>query len=291
MNQLPNNLSSFARFAEIAERQQRLMLPTVRQILKNLDQVAPLIEKQHRLSETVFQNTQLAFNHLQRSQDCLQQTELITKYANSIFRLQQQLQRLIAQSGRDQESLAELAERGWYLDPDMSANAIGQFADAIREDPEEVDAIVSDFFRERADAIRQELTKSYPERSHLWRDAFDAHCESKYNLSIPLFLAQADGIFEKQFPQKSLFISGQRESAIEEYRPYSSDIFFDVLLYPFSISTPSWESRKERSESFEGLNRHQVLHGESIAYGTEQNSLKAISLLSNLRWVLEDSVP
>ena len=43
--------------------------------------------------------------------------------------------------------------------------------------------------------------------------------------------------------------------------------------------------RAERGDPFVGLNRHQVLHGESVDYDTEQNSLKAISLLTYLRWI------
>ena len=36
------------------------------------------------------------------------------------------------------------------------------------------------------------------------------------------------------------------------------------------------------------LNRHQVLHGEVVDYGTEENSLKAISLLNYCATVLPE---
>ena len=42
---------------------------------------------------------------------------------------------------------------------------------------------------------------------HILQEAFEAHSECKYNLSVPVFLAQADGIFWETTPKKqSLFI-------------------------------------------------------------------------------------
>jgi len=49
---------------------------------------------------------------------------------------------------------------------------------------------------------------------------------------------------------------------------------------------PLWQSSSERGSSFKGLNRHQILHGEVIDYGTRRNSLKTIAFLSWLNWVL-----
>ena len=48
-----------------------------------------------------------------------------------------------------------------------------------------------------------------------------------------------------------------------------------------------------RGESFTGLNRHSVFHGESVDYDTERNSLKSVSLLAYLHWMprlLDDNI-
>lgn len=42
---------------------------------------------------------------------------------------------------------------------------------------------------------------------------------------------------------------------------------------------PLNQSKKNRSPDFSEMNRHRILHGEDIHYGTHLNSLKAISLL------------
>ena len=49
--------------------------------------------------------------------------------------------------------------------------------------------------------------------------------------------------------------------------------------------------RAQQPDGFSELNRHQVLHGEVTEYGTEQNSLKAISLLNYCAFVLPEPEP
>ena len=46
--------------------------------------------------------------------------------------------------------------------------------------------------------------------------------------------------------------------------------------------------RAQQPRDFTELNRHRVLHGEVTNYGTEQNSLKAISLLNYCATVLPE---
>ena len=63
-------------------------------------------------------------------------------------------------------------------------------------------------------------------------------------------------------------------------------------LHPLEVTLPLWMSkgdRAKRRDLFVRLNRHQVLHGEPVDYGTEENSLKAISLLNYLHWILSQA--
>ena len=58
------------------------------------------------------------------------------------------------------------------------------------------------------------------------------------------------------------------------------------LLSPLTETLPINASEYERQEDFEGLNRHIIMHGESLDYGTEVNGLKAISLINYISQVL-----
>ena len=64
------------------------------------------------------------------------------------------------------------------------------------------------------------------------------------------------------------------------------DTFRHALLSPLSQPLPISASKNERNDAFNELNRHQVMHGESLDYGTEINSLKSISLLNYVTQVL-----
>ena len=50
----------------------------------------------------------------------------------------------------------------------------------------------------------------------------------------------------------------------------------------------SWRQRQQEPDGWSHLNRHRVLHGEVTDYGTEENSLKAISLLNYCALVLPE---
>ena len=184
------------------------------------------------------------------------------------------------------KALQLLAEEGWFLNPEMPEEFFQGTENLLEKHPEEFLSCINNYFSEQLDEIEEKLSVSYPHRRHLFCDAFDAHRQEKYSLSIPVLLAQADGIFWEQFPNKNLFISKKRESAVNDYASQVQNELVRIYLYPLLLLLPLWMSGSQRNDSFSGLNRHQVLHGESFDYDTEQNSLKSVSLLSYLNFML-----
>ena len=195
---------------------------------------------------------------------------------------------------RERQALQRLGKAGWFVDPGMPAILPEELERLFDKYPDEMAESICDFYRKELDAIEKRLVDSYPRRARLLRQAFEAHREGKYGLSIPVFLAQADGIFRDQAPDnQNLFIGNQRSEAYKHHASQISSNFKLALLYPISILLPLWMNRNERSETEEFrvcLNRHQVLHGESTDYDTEQNSLQAISLLSYLHWIFSSVI-
>lgn len=178
-------------------------------------------------------------------------------------------------------AIVNLAEHGWYLDPEMQISLPGFLAKSLgSKDHDEVVARVEEFFAARISAIEQSLARNYPERKHILRDAFEAHEQGKFNLSVPVFLTQADGMFSGD-----LFTASTRQDAAEKHKSASSE-FCQEFFGLFEEPLPIWKTRPQRESSFDGLNRHQVLHGESTDFGKKRYSLQCISLLSFLNWVL-----
>lgn len=190
---------------------------------------------------------------------------------------------------REEKGLQVIAEEGWFFDPEMPFSFLLKMEVLVKEDAKESSSQLNDYFighfGEQLDNIEKKLAISYPHREHLLLEAFSAHHRGEYSLSIRAFLSEADGIFGEIFRGKSLFIREQREYAIDEYASGTQSPFLGKYYRLFLLKLPLWASESEREESFSGLNRHQVLHGESLDYDTEENSLKTISLLCFLRYL------
>ena len=196
-------------------------------------------------------------------------------------------QLLVKKRKREEEVSRKLSDFGWYISPYMLDTPLETLVRSVNKAPEEILAAVIAYFDGQLDDIEQKLIRSHPQRKHLFEDAFEAHRDRKYNLSIPVFLSQADGIWWDRYSQ-NLFTRKGRKIVHEELTSSPTSHLISGFLYPLSTSTPLWMSEGERDASFNELNRHQVLHGESVEYGTEQNSLKAISLLNYLCFVLDE---
>ena len=189
----------------------------------------------------------------------------------------------------DSEILRTVARHGWYPTANMAAMQVAHLAGEL-EDPDEERAasahqVFINKFREDADTIEQRLATQFPDRAQVISDAFAAHRQGKFSLSIPVFLAQADGIAWDRL-SKTLFSS----KTIREAEGLASEVSEGILRKLFlSLMWPEWPAAlpvSERPDNFSGLNRHQVMHGEVSDYGTETNSLQAMALLNFCSFML-----
>ena len=191
--------------------------------------------------------------------------------------------------GRTRSILATLAQHGWYIDPDMNLPEIADMVMLFEQG--EVTKANNElvlYFDQRKDAILSELCTAFPKRANIFTSAFEAHADGKYDLSIPVLLTQADGIC-LELTGAQLY-SKQRDRKVtrvaEVVATFDVDSFTAALLYPLTEVFPIAFSSEERVGLPDILNRHAILHGESITYGTHINSCKAISLVSFTAWVL-----
>ena len=187
---------------------------------------------------------------------------------------------------QQEECLQTLSDHGWFLSPDTDIKQLQIFAESLGVNAGSKEDAISSHFRERIDSIEGELSESYPSRSQIFHDAFEAHRAGKYTLSVPVFLTQADGIWRDQFG-KNFFQKRKRESTLRDCKKnlQLQRVVTTLTLLEPDNNNPIWVGESERDSSFDALNRHQVLHGESVDYATEQNSLKAISLLYCFRGI------
>jgi hypothetical protein len=189
---------------------------------------------------------------------------------------------------RLRNSLENLGQAGWYLDPEMSLPDIFVFesAPAAGDDGDVREEQLAAYYRDRLPTIERLLVERHPQRARILHSAFAAHVSGEFDLSVPVLLAQADGICQEAI-SVSLYERASGEPRLAAYvRALPDDSFQGAALHPLTRPLPLTASRSERSPTFDALNRHQVLHGESVTYGTEINSLKAISFINYVSYAL-----
>ena len=166
---------------------------------------------------------------------------------------------------------------------------LGELGNALNGNKQtEAELSLINYFRDNMPEIEVRIKNNYPHRFDIIGSAFIAHRREEYELSIPVFLAQTDGLCYEVI-NEHLFMRDKERKAPRTIRyvdRFASNAFRQALLAPLAHKLPISASIYERDENFNELNRHQVLHGESLDYGTEVNSLKSISLLNYVNQVL-----
>ncbi|WP_157665352.1 hypothetical protein [Cyanobium sp. NIES-981] len=206
--------------------------------------------------------------------------------------------------------VATIARYGWFIDLEMTIGRIRASAKTLRglseehqnAPPlsliEEIDVSAVKYFEERYSDIKTSILSRFRTRGHILEPAFAAHERGLYCLSIPVFIAQADGIF-RELRGFGLF-SLHKSDAPSDYREIYESIlagicdrhelawsdFLPLLFHskpdggiPFNLNT------KDKEGTCENYNRHAIMHGLCTFYGTKENSFRYISLLNLLRIV------
>lgn len=171
-----------------------------------------------------------------------------------------------------------ITDDGWFIDPDMSLQEIVQIRPRIGQGQsvrEEVTLALVDYFNDQIDEIRERAIRVAPHRKAVLVDAFEAHANELYNLSIPVMVAQADGILAEHCEDNSVFRSRQRQTMIEGNTGAS---WSNRVL---RSQHPLWSHQREPSLPTGGeMNRHEIMHGKDWLYGNNNNSLRVMSFLN-----------
>ncbi|WP_165482740.1 hypothetical protein [Legionella gresilensis] len=195
-----------------------------------------------------------------------------------------------------------LSKRGWFLSGErlyfntvlIIKNTINELPNLSKEEVTKLELELEDALMELTKRIisitEDNIGKIWKSRKDIIKQAFWAHQEGLYSLSIPVFLAQADGICHEIFGCHIFSnYSGNIKTKVQEILDKENNTplkiaFLKVLTETTSL-TDNIKTRNEKIQSdplYGPLNRHAILHGEDLSYAKEANSLRCISLLSFL---------
>lgn len=194
-------------------------------------------------------------------------------------------------------AMTAAARKGWFFGWNDSLQSVLELVEKIEAAGEHgIDQLLAQYYRDQLEALTHELVANHPHRAPAIRAAVNAHMtlgNDGYYLSIPVFIAQADGLLTEITKVSSAMTRAKGEPTLQASKalreqlaadPESLDLIGPLLNlheHDFMKSAgPRRLTAKSSGETFTALNRHQVMHGESCDYGTETNSLRAFSLLS-----------
>lgn len=174
-----------------------------------------------------------------------------------------------------------LVRYGWYPDLSWPMSVEDMALDLLMHGrTRAADSALTEYFGKRSAGIARELTLTYPRRAPALRSAFWAHNRRRYYLSIPVFLSQADGICSDILGTQ-LFKKRRNKLLVAAAIEAAGDEFWAAMLLPISVVAPiSTSTEVDRPFPAGALNRHAVLHGQSLDYANRVNSCKAISLVN-----------
>lgn len=189
----------------------------------------------------------------------------------------------------EKESI-KLMNRGWFiwfLDaalPDFTEkmNAL------VGKSDDEQDSYLRSYITENISYFESELCNMHSSRKNQIEDAFKSHTSGIYYSSIPTLLALSEGIGRDLYPGIGIFAKHRQKNA-KAGLPQTDDIFDSIsglevfeeaVLKPLRVSSEVTKSIHKPTDSDKKLlNRHLIMHGNSSLYGSQENSLKAISLV------------
>lgn len=174
---------------------------------------------------------------------------------------------------------AGLPKYSWFYDPRMDLPTFVRLAGLIAANDEaKINEVLMAHFSERIDEIETAILSSNPSRQEILRAAFRAHRDGSHVLSIPTFLAQADGISCELLGEEYFVFKKSKDRPHDLIAEVTDDLYLTGAL---RILIPKGTLRIRSEDAKPGdFNRHAILHGSDTSYGTQLNSFKSISLLN-----------
>lgn len=176
--------------------------------------------------------------------------------------------------------MRSLADLGWFPSGEMGMSEIHAFKGLIEaEKNDAINCAMIDWLQAEIPGIQKRLARRFANRWHILQAAFTAHAAGQFELSVPVFLAQVEGMCLEILGTK-LFST---EKGVPRTRGATDALIrfelSEVLLLPLRELHGLTANEASRSKWPDAPNRHEILHGISTDYATSTNSYKAISLL------------
>ena len=250
----------------------------IKPFLEMQERLKPAIEMQKRMEHII--KIQKTFENMNRIYSS------VPKFNNVFLKQLKSFQeignRLKEYEEKTPNYLLIIAQNGWYMELDCEMKFPSEIAKDFTEDKSPIaNEKLTNYYTENLDRIFTEIISRHANRKEIFEQILSAFYRAEYYTIIPCILSQVDGIcFD--FTKKKFFIKEKDNKYLPQI---SSELeksvgsFLNIYLSPLKNQTPIMVQEKQISDFPCKLNRHEILHGINVDYGTKENSLKVISLL------------
>ena len=247
----------------------------------NEDEVKKLLEfeENNRKQKKVLQKS-LSIN-FQKTQDRIESLKLFIK--NSIH--------------EHLNEVKNIATIGWYISPTLvsklSLSEINYYTQ--KENLNKFEKKIIEQADEHIPSIIKNCTSLFPERKPIFEEIFKLYQSKSYYSIINTCYSQADGMcnsiwnfgfFDKERPKYEL---KSKDIFMENNGQMSSFFAQQLEINQNEITINSKDKIFNNIElKVKSYNRHLVLHGHSVDYGTKVNAIRAIYLLDFICYFVEN---
>lgn len=259
-------------------------------LLRDPETLHVMAKAEEKLREFRVANPELAklFDRLRPMIEALKPLE---KFFKPIIETQKVIQYYVETRLRLAKDINIFPKNGWYLSwsivDQLIENEIGSDWNS------ELEGLILKIFYDEFQEIENRITSVFPHRDRHLKHIMKLHRDGDFLASIPLALAQADGMCKDKFylNVKGIripvgFFASQMIRHDESIQLLTRGIETEENSIFTVLSNQLAFSNKERYPLLRGqpgnlsdLNRHAILHGESLEYDSPVNSAKAILLL------------
>ncbi|MEX2566159.1 MAG: hypothetical protein WD431_09475 [Cyclobacteriaceae bacterium] len=273
------------------------------QMMKPYREIEKMTEPIRKMQEQILSSTLALQKNLEQPLlDFQKSFENINKIYTSIPKFQNPIlehlktfkeigERIKEYAEKTPDNFLLIAQHGWFIDLESEQNLPTRVAYKIKENElKTAYDLLIEYYKENLDLIFEKLNSRHPKRKEILTQILKAIDNKNHSLLIPSVLTQVDGIcFD--FTKRKFFIKEKENKYLPQVTSElekSAGIFLYLYLSPLQNQTPIMVREKDIPKFPCHLNRHEVLHGIRVDYGTETNSLKVISLLKYVSDLLTD---
>jgi hypothetical protein len=142
------------------------------------------------------------------------------------------------------------------------------------------------FYKNKLSSIISFFKNHHPARFPILKKSFKVHRKGYFEVSIPVFLTQIEGLFF-DLTEKKIFSKGKAKEWLKSKNNNNLDFRLAILesLKQNENLSANFDEAKDYPNA---LNRNRILHGRDINYYSELNSYKAVSLLLFIGTIVYD---